>query len=90
MPSTAWRVGLAAWVLMAAPWLHARGEKLGNYAVDPNAISVSGISSGGSMAQKYPVAHSKQIMGVGIIAAGPWDCADTMPGRLPIATAVQV
>jgi acetyl esterase/lipase len=76
---------------MAAPGLHARGEeKLGGYAVDPNAISVSGISSGGFMAQQYHVAHSKQIMGVGIVAAGPWDCADTVPGWLPIATAAQV
>jgi hypothetical protein len=89
--STVLKVCLAAGVLMATPWLHARAdEKLGSYAVDPNAISVSGISSGGFMAQQYHVAHSKQIMGVGIVAAGPWNCANTMPGWLPIVTAAQV
>jgi hypothetical protein len=65
-------------------------DKLRPYAVDRNAISVSGISSGGYMAQQYHVAHSKEIMGVGVIAAGPWDCADTQPGWLPLVTAANV
>jgi len=75
---------VAAVVLATGPRLSAWGtEKLGRYAVDPDTISVSGISSGGYMAQQYHVAHSKQIMGVGILAAGPWDCADTQPGLPP-------
>jgi hypothetical protein len=90
LSNTALKFCLAAAVLAAAPRLPAWGtERLGSYAVDPNAISVSGISSGGYMAQQYHVAHSKQIMGVGIVAAGPWDCADTQPGLLPAATATQ-
>jgi hypothetical protein len=85
------KLGLAAVVLVTTLRLHAwAGQKLASYAVDPNAISVSGISSGGYMAQQYHVAHSKQIMGVGIVAAGQWDCADTQPGWLPLATAAQV
>jgi hypothetical protein len=79
---------LAATVMAAAPpaWCT---EKLGSYAVDPNAISLSGVSSGGYMAQQYHVAHSGQIMGVGIVAAGPWDCAETQPLLLPAVTATQ-
>jgi hypothetical protein len=79
---------LAAAVLAAAPPAWST-EKLGNYTVDPDAISLSGVSSGGYMAQQYHVAHSKQIMGVGIVAAGPWDCAETQPELLPAVTATQ-
>jgi len=40
----------------------------GNYKVDRNKISVSGISSGGAMATQLHVAYSSVFMGVGIIA----------------------
>jgi hypothetical protein len=90
MRNTALKLCLAAVVLSTAPRVPVwGGEKLGSYAVDPNAISVSGISSGGFMAQQYHVAHSKQIMGAGIVAAGPWECADTQPLLLPAVTATQ-
>ncbi len=80
-----------ALILLAGPPLHAQSpDKLGRYAVDQNAVSLSGVSSGGFMAQQYHVAHSKQIMGVGILAAGPWDCADTQSGWLPLLTAGQI
>lgn len=73
---SAFRLFLAAAILVAAPHMRAWGEEeLGSYAIDSNAISVSGISSGGYMAQQHHVAHAKQIMNVGIVAAGPWDCA---------------
>jgi poly(3-hydroxybutyrate) depolymerase len=47
--------------------------------------SVSGISSGGYMAGQYQLAHSQDVVGAGIIAGGPYGCAettfaDTMPG----------
>src|SRR3954453_6619853 len=77
--------------LMAlAPSRARAADKLGRYGVDRNAVSVSGISSGGYMAQQYQVAHSREVMGVGIIAAGPWDCANTQPGWLPLVTAANV
>lgn len=53
---------------MAAPSLPA-------YNIDENAVSVSGVSSGGYLAQQYHVAHSASIMGAAIIAAGPYLCA---------------
>jgi len=91
LPTLAWKLCLATAALTATLHLPAWGQqKLGSYAVDPNAISVSGLSSGGYMAQQYHVAHAKQIMGVGIVAAGPWDCADTNPGWWPVVTASEV
>lgn len=50
-------------------------DKLGSYGIDKNSISVSGISSGGFMAQQFHVAHSKSIIGAGVIAGGPYFCA---------------
>lgn len=56
----------------AAPALEeiAAGAK-----IDPTQISVSGISSGGFMAHQFHVAHSENIMGVGIVAGGPYYCS---------------
>ena len=55
-------------------------ERLGSYAVNPDAISISGISSGGFMANQIHTAHSAQFMGVGIIAGGPYQCASVNSG----------
>lgn len=54
---------------LAAPLLPA-------LAADGAALTVSGISSGGYMAVQFQVAHSKRVHGAGILAAGPYDCAD--------------
>lgn len=65
--------GLAASnAAMAAPPLEevATGVK-----IDVGRISVSGISSGGFMAHQFHVAHSEHIMGAGIVAGGPYHCA---------------
>lgn len=43
--------------------------------LDRDRITLSGVSSGGYMAQQFHVAHSAQVSGVGIIAAGPYRCA---------------
>ena len=65
-------------------------DRLVSYAADPAAVSVSGVSSGGYMAQQYHIAHSRQIMGAGILAAGPWNCAETVLLWPPVVTATQV
>lgn len=52
----------------AAPPLPSVGAEGG-------AVTVSGISSGGYMAVQYQVAHGKTVRGAGILAAGPYDCA---------------
>jgi hypothetical protein len=43
--------------------------------IDKTQISVSGISSGGFMAHQFHVAHSFNVMGAGIVAGGPYYCA---------------
>lgn len=44
-------------------------------AIDRGTISVSGLSSGGFMAQQFHVIHSRSVRGAGIIAGGPYACA---------------
>lgn len=38
------------------------------YNVDPDSITVSGLSSGGAMAMQYHVAFSSEVKGSGVIA----------------------
>ncbi|MEO9944650.1 PHB depolymerase family esterase [Paraglaciecola sp.] len=44
--------------------------------LDTQKIAVSGLSSGGYMANQFHIAHSKWVDKVGIIAAGPYYCAN--------------
>ncbi|MBK7953605.1 MAG: poly(3-hydroxybutyrate) depolymerase [Candidatus Accumulibacter sp.] len=53
----------------AAPALPALGADLSD-------LTVSGVSSGAYMAVQFQVAHSKLVRGAGVIAGGPYDCAD--------------
>lgn len=48
---------------------------LPQYNVDTSKISVSGLSSGGFMANQLGYAYSSTFMGVGVFAAGPYMCA---------------
>jgi poly(3-hydroxybutyrate) depolymerase len=43
--------------------------------LDIRNISLSGLSSGGYMATQYHLSHADSVSGVGIIAAGPYNCA---------------
>ncbi|WP_416305297.1 polyhydroxybutyrate depolymerase [Neptunicella sp. SCSIO 80796] len=43
--------------------------------LDVEQITLSGLSSGGYMAGQYHIAHAEHVSGVGIIAAGPYFCA---------------
>jgi predicted peptidase len=47
------------------------------YNIDQSQISVSGLSSGAYMAGQLHVAYSDVFMGVGIIAGGPFYCAQS-------------
>lgn len=84
MPMSALRVFLGAALLAAAaawaaPSPAAEGLKQirdrMTLTIDRGRISVSGVSSGGWMANQVHVAHSAKIMGAGILAAGPYHCA---------------
>ncbi|MEY4427608.1 MAG: hypothetical protein RLZZ182_297 [Pseudomonadota bacterium] len=67
-------VGLWAWLIahsaMAAPRLWPQLPALG-----ATGLTVSGLSSGGFMAEQFAVAHSAQVDGVAVLAGGPYGCA---------------
>ena len=90
---TSWHVSLRRTVLAAAALLSAAGmpaaaaaqaislAELGRTLnIDPEQVSVSGVSSGGFMAHQFHVAYSRRIIGAGIVAAGPYGCASARSG----------
>jgi poly(3-hydroxybutyrate) depolymerase len=50
-------------------------EALPRLNILPGSLTVSGVSAGGYMATQYQIAYSKDVIGAGVIAAGPWFCA---------------
>ena len=69
---TAIALGCAAWMTGPA-W--AEPAKLSGYNADIRESSISGISSGGFMAVQFGTAWSSVISGVGVVAGGPYWCA---------------
>lgn len=67
------RAAALAAALAASP-CHA-AQALPALNIDPAAITVSGLSSGGFMANQLGIAHSSTFKGVGVFAAGPYMCA---------------
>ena len=57
------------------------GESLPPLRLDPASLTVSGVSAGGYMAVQYHVAYSGGVAGAGIVAAGPWYCAQESVAR---------
>jgi poly(3-hydroxybutyrate) depolymerase len=72
--------GLIAALVSAPPALAA--EALPKLGTDLAATSVSGLSSGAFMAVQIEVAHSKDMVGAGIVAGGPYACAESQASRL--------
>jgi poly(3-hydroxybutyrate) depolymerase len=91
------RIALAVAVSLAATFLsaasRAEGLALRAYNAAIGDSSISGISSGAFMAVQFGFAWSSTIRGVGVVAGGPFYCAqasaaDVFNGyTLPIATA---
>lgn len=50
-------------------------ETLPKLTLDTDSITLSGLSSGGYMATQFHLAHSEMVSGAGILAAGPYYCA---------------
>jgi hypothetical protein len=70
-------------VLLAA--CKSEDAALPRLGVDLQTTSVSGLSSGAYMAGQFQIAHSRIVIGAGIVAGGPYGCAesayaDAMPG----------
>ena len=51
-------------------------DRLAALPVARDSVTVSGISAGGYMAVQFHVAHSALVHGAGVIAAGPYYCAE--------------
>jgi poly(3-hydroxybutyrate) depolymerase len=68
------RAGLVAAALGLSA-AHA-AERLPALGAELAGTSVSGISSGGFMAVQFHVAHSRVVRGAGVIAGGPYYCAE--------------
>lgn len=70
--TSAWALSVA--ILVALP-THA-AEKLPSMQLDPAGTTVSGLSSGAYMAVQLHIAYSSGIRGVGVVAGGPYFCAE--------------
>ncbi|HEX2446677.1 MAG TPA: poly(3-hydroxybutyrate) depolymerase [Methyloceanibacter sp.] len=57
-------------------------EELPKLGAELSATSVSGLSSGAYMAGQIQVAHAKDIIGAGIVAGGPYACAESSASRI--------
>lgn len=70
---------LALTLAAAASWPStgaAAAEPLPSFNIDIGQSSVSGLSSGGYMAGQFHVAFSETLVGAGILAGGPYFCAE--------------
>jgi hypothetical protein len=61
--------------LVAGPALGQSRVALSGYNADISQSSISGISSGGFMAVQFGTAWSSVIKGIGVVAGGPFWCA---------------
>lgn len=70
-----WSAGLVlALSSLAMPAVQAAGALPALHA-DPTRTSVSGLSSGAFMTVQYGVAFSSSVVGLGVVAGGPYNCA---------------
>ena len=77
------RAALVA-LLVAQPALPAAtaSDKLPALGAPIGATSVSGLSSGAYMAGQIQLAHAKDVVGAGLVAGGPFACAESAAGKL--------
>jgi len=54
-----------------------------NIGLNPNTVTISGLSSGGYMAGQFHLSHSEKIKGVGIFSAGPYYCSQGEFAKVP-------
>ncbi len=73
---------LAVLATLFAAQQASAAEPLPQLNVDLSRTTVSGLSSGAYMAGQFHVAFSGEVVGAGIVAGGPYGCAE---GRLEVA-----
>ncbi|MDC8772374.1 extracellular catalytic domain type 2 short-chain-length polyhydroxyalkanoate depolymerase [Roseateles albus] len=71
------RTGLSVGVLTLLAGLHSAwaADSLPAVQAAADRTSISGLSSGAFMAVQYSTAYSASVMGVGVVAGGPYNCA---------------
>jgi poly(3-hydroxybutyrate) depolymerase len=74
--------GLGAMGTRTTPPMPAEPGPLPAIGAALDQTSVSGISSGAYMAGQMQIAHSRMIVGAGIVAGGPYGCAQSSFSRL--------
>ncbi|MGF6597971.1 poly(3-hydroxybutyrate) depolymerase [Paraburkholderia sp. GAS448] len=70
---------------MASDTDNSRIVQLGTYNVKKGESSVSGLSSGAFMTVQLHLAHSSSFSGVGVVAGGPFRCAESFRGAAVLA-----
>jgi hypothetical protein len=70
--------------------IDSKVAQLGSYKVKRGQSSVSGLSSGAFMTVQLHLAHSASFCGAGVIAGGPFRCAESFPGGALIASDANV
>jgi poly(3-hydroxybutyrate) depolymerase len=68
--------------LTAGPLSAFAADALPQLGTALGATSVSGLSSGAYMAGQVELAHAKDMVGAGIVAGGPFACAETSAARI--------
>ena len=66
---------LALALMGIAPITASAADALPAMRATPERTSVSGLSSGGFMAVQYGVAFSSSVVGIGVVAGGPYNCS---------------
>ncbi|MBL8473878.1 MAG: hypothetical protein KF778_10510 [Rhodocyclaceae bacterium] len=61
-----------------------KAPPLPSFSVDLTQSSVSGLSSGAFMTVQLHLAHSATFVGAGVVAGGPYRCAETFRGAAAI------
>jgi hypothetical protein len=77
-------------LIVAAGWIACGGASAQQAprlaavpALDKTKVTVSGISSGGYFAHQFHLAYSGLVNGAGIVAGGPYACAEQVPLTAP-------
>ncbi len=74
--------GLGALLVLSLATTPVRGaEALPKLGTVLSETSVSGLSSGAYMAEQFQIAHAENIVGAGLVAGGPFACAETAASR---------
>lgn len=76
------------WVMLSVHTANAAQPRLPEMNALSDQTSISGLSSGAFMAAQFHVAYSQDLVGAGIVAGGPWNCASSFSWLSPLTNAL--